>query len=447
MAPKTNRRKSSSAAAALANQCKTQTRGNVSEADESSDSNISTPDDALQRAIALERRSAGVLGGSSAGSSRPKSITLSRSVNIESNAAEVRLLTTNQEVTSVSSISSAPKKHNGMDKLWMACEKARDDARKVNYDIKTFVRENLFPRMKFISGPNCMEMGQLPSRMVLRYLNVTDPSIMTEKWGEKKRMVREALNKRRGDCTTAIKKKFLGKIVLLWIQQIRNIAKLTLFIADEYAAGNTDLLYHEEVFGPLNEGTREYRTNDLYMIFTKVFVPCIIPKKVWKTSCYKKKLCDYVTASDEAFIIWTFTNYGEWWLKKFNNPVVKEDKKGKDKDVNEKDEEEDKVGMPLWTSGGKCLGDGRTAKGCGVTAEGLEVYFNILTQIIKERKSSKQFDIDFLNSKLAEVEPGTKVVDKKRKVRVVDEYNEVHSKLMRAMAEEEGSDMDNWDEE
>ena len=36
--------------------------------------------------------------------------------------------------------------------------------------------------------------------------------------------------------------------------------------------------------------------------------------------------------------------------------------------------------MPLWTSGGKCLGDGRTAKGCGVTKEGLEVYLNIRCQ-------------------------------------------------------------------
>ena len=108
------------------------------------------------------------------------------------------------------------------------------------------------------------------------------------------------------------------------------------------------------MFGPLNKGTCKYRTNDLYLIFTKAFVPCIIPKKIWKSSCYQKKLSYYVTASDEAFLIWTLTNYGEWWLNKYDNPVVKEDKNAsKNKDANREDEEEDKVGMPLWTSGNK----------------------------------------------------------------------------------------------
>ena len=64
-----------------------------------------------------------------------------------------------------------------------------------------------------------------------------------------------------------------------------------------------------------------------------------------------------------------------------------------------------------------------------------------------QRWSSKKFDIDFLYSKLEEVDGGKNVVKKKRKVKVNDEYNDVHRKLMKAMAEEEGRDMENWDEQ
>ena len=65
---------------------------------------------------------------------------------------------------------------------------------------------------------------------------------------------------------------------------------------------------HVKMFGDLNDGKRKYRDSPVYLIFAKTFIPCIIPKKTWKTCCYEKRFCDYVMASDEAFMIWAFTN-------------------------------------------------------------------------------------------------------------------------------------------
>ena len=90
----------------------------------------------------------------------------------------MRLLSTDQDITSVSDMSCVQdqlgtKKQNvaRVDMYWMACQEAKKQAVKSNRDIKAFVREHVFSKMKFISGPTCMEMGELPSRMVLTFLN------------------------------------------------------------------------------------------------------------------------------------------------------------------------------------------------------------------------------------------------------------------------------------
>ena len=77
----------------------------------------------------------------------------------------------------------------------------------------------------------------------------------------------------------------------------------------EVELGMTDMLNQEVMFGELNEGIIEYRDSSMYLIFAKVFIPCIIPKKAWKKSCYVK---NYVASSDEAFMISAFTNCNHW---------------------------------------------------------------------------------------------------------------------------------------
>ena len=131
------------------------------------------------------------------------------------------------------------------------------------------------------------------------------------------------------------------------------------------------------MFGDLNDGKRKYRDSPVYLIFAKTFIPCIIPKKTWKTKGYEKRFCDYVTASDEAFMIWAFTNYNDWWWTKYQLS-------GED----DGDEKKRKIGEPLWTSGDKSMKDGCTEMGKGVTKKGLEIYWNIYEVILRERVRS-----------------------------------------------------------
>ena len=50
-----------------------------------------------------------------------------------------------------------------VDTFWKACQEAKQKAESAHRGIKTFVRETVFSKMKFISGPTCLEMGELPS--------------------------------------------------------------------------------------------------------------------------------------------------------------------------------------------------------------------------------------------------------------------------------------------
>ena len=84
-------------------------------------------------------------------------------------------------------------------------------------------------------------------------------------------------------------------------------------MADAYQlVGETEtekkMFDHKEMFGKL-DGVRKYRNNEKYFEFCKMNLPCVIQKGKWKENCYKKKFCDYVTPSNEAFMIWTFSNY------------------------------------------------------------------------------------------------------------------------------------------
>ena len=147
---------------------------------------------------------------------------------------------------------------------------------------------------------------------------------------------------------------------------------------------------HEAMFGTL-DSVRKYRDHEKYSEFCKMYIPCVIPKSKWKENCYRRKLSEFVTPSDEAFVIWTFSNYGKWWKKRFKC----EEANGKPTTKEERERMNEEVGKPLWTSGGKSVGDGSTVKGCGVTDEGIKIYTKILITIINERKQS-EFDGDFL---------------------------------------------------
>ena len=190
---------------------------------------------------------------------------------------------------------------------------------------------------------------------------------------------------------------------------------------------------HEALFGKL-DGDRKYRDNERYFEFCKTYVPCVIQKSKWKENCYRKKLCDYVTPSDEAFMIWTFSNYCEWWKKRIHY----EEKYGKPENKEEREKMNEEVGKPLWTSGGKSVSDGSTVKGCGVTDDGIREYSKIFVTICKERHGS-EFDQNFLEQLRLGKPPGKKRKRPAKNKDKMDSITEATNEMFRIMEELENN--------
>ena len=70
----------------------------------------------------------------------------------------------------------------------------------------------MFPVLKFISGQKPLEYGNWASDIVLDWLKIKGYEQRMKKWEEVQKLVNEAVNTRRNDCTSAMKKKFIGKI-------------------------------------------------------------------------------------------------------------------------------------------------------------------------------------------------------------------------------------------
>ena len=56
-----------------------------------------------------------------------------------------------------------------------------------------------------------LEYGNWASEVVLDYLELQGAMARSRKWEEIKKVVNEALNTRRNDCTSAMRKKYIGK--------------------------------------------------------------------------------------------------------------------------------------------------------------------------------------------------------------------------------------------
>ena len=169
------------------------------------------------------------------------------------------------------------------------------------------------------------------------------------------------------------------------------------------------------------------RDGEHYLDFCRMYANCVVARSTWRENCYSQKFCDYVTVSDEAFMLWTYINYSEWWLKKHRH------EKHMSKLRHEKEEEnkrkgvtsdrktimksrrhflfssnmEDcsdmadtsKVGTPDWTSGGKTINNqGSTTRGGGVQLKGIQMFNEIFRRIDVERAQSEEFDVLFYQS-------------------------------------------------
>ena len=80
-----------------------------------------------------------------------------------------------------------------------------------SYNLTKFVKMKVFAILKFVSGRKTLEYGRWASKFILDWLEIQDEVARTKKWEEIKKVVNEALNTRRSDCTSHMKRKFIGK--------------------------------------------------------------------------------------------------------------------------------------------------------------------------------------------------------------------------------------------
>ena len=183
------------------------------------------------------------------------------------------------------------------------------------------------------------------------------------------------------------------------------------------------------------------RDNKIYLEFCKMFTNCIVPRSEWREWAYKTNYCVYVSASDEAYMIWAYINYSDWWLKKHRHDKHKDLMNSRiqdsDNDENARKRsrkhyyytavEEDcsdmadpnSVGTPKWTSGGKTIQEVSTARGNGITLEGIAIFNKIHGIITKERENSDEFDRSFLA--VMQGNGGGKVAKKKSTKTAIDD--------------------------
>ena len=79
--------------------------------------------------------------------------------------------------------------------------------------VKVYVREDLFPKRKFVISDADLDYSQLPSsiaRQCLQYCNMEGPS-EHQWWDTWKRLVKDELNHRRNHCQNYCKDAFMGK--------------------------------------------------------------------------------------------------------------------------------------------------------------------------------------------------------------------------------------------
>ena len=150
-----------------------------------------------------------------------------------SNAAEPRLRTGLSGVES--SVLDTETNATDEDCGYTQAQVNDEIARIKSYNVTKFVKVKVFPILKFVSGKKTLEYGQWASEVVLDYLELQGTVARSRKWEEIKKVVNEALNTRRNDCTSAMRKKFIGKRLYVNAQKGTIVCSSTLWYSlDEH---------------------------------------------------------------------------------------------------------------------------------------------------------------------------------------------------------------------
>ena len=116
-----------------------------------------------------------------------------------------------------------------------------------------------------------------------------------------------------------------------------------------------------------------------YMQTLKTFIPCVVGSHSWGMSYLKKKISDFVSISDEAFMLVTLLNYWESWHKM------------RLKNTNHSGDVSVPAQFTMNTKGGD-NSIKRTNKNSGWTNEGIRAFSALCIVLERSRKERKEWE-------------------------------------------------------
>ncbi len=141
--------------------------------------------------------------------------------------------------------------------------------------------------------------------------------------------------------------------------------------------------------------------------FCQRFLKCVVGEQKWNSKHLVEPIRDFVTPSDEAFVILVLENNCSVWV-----------------DMWDKDNMKESNVVPLWTNGGqnkKDRNNGSTGKHKGWSNEGVNRFNQLMVGVMRNRKNFPNFDTDLLQKWQEERQEN----GKKKKHKKTDETPEV----------------------
>ena len=127
---------------------------------------------------------------------------------------------------------------------------------------------------------------------------------------------------------------------------------------------------------PTVKEMQQLRENQsLHILVCERFLKTVTGEEKWNCNHLIRPLQEFVTPSDEAFLMLVLENNEDRWTDEWEKGITK------DSDVPAK-----------WTNSGRSKGDGKTRKFCGWAKEGIERFNELMIIVKKDRKMNKHVD-------------------------------------------------------
>ena len=120
------------------------------------------------------------------------------------------------------------------------------------------------------------------------------------------------------------------------------------------------------------------------------FLKCVVGADNWKLNCFRRPLSDFVTNSDEGFLLLILENNYNRWVEEARRAA---ERKGTDEDE-ENNEEQDSLPEALYTNSGnsKAEGKGSSRRFQGWSREGY-IRFNRMHELVRyDRARRAEFE-------------------------------------------------------